>query len=98
MRDIISFMSNREIARLFRNVAAAYSIKNDKKFLFQILAYQKAADTIGHLNSELKDHYKNGTLETLPGIGASIKSHIEELFETGKVKRFEWVFSDVPEA
>ncbi|HKC14865.1 MAG TPA: PHP domain-containing protein [Patescibacteria group bacterium] len=91
-------MSNQEIAGLLKNIAAAYSIKDDKKFRFQIIAYQKAADTIAHLNTEIVEFYKNNTLDTIPGVGASIKSHLEELMKTGRVKRFEWVLKDIPEA
>lgn len=91
-------MSNQEIATLLRNVAAAYSIKDEKKFRFQILAYQKASDTIAHLNSEIMDYYKSGTLDSLPGIGVLIRQHLEELIKTGKVKRFEWVFEGIPKA
>ncbi len=91
-------MSNQEIAKLLRNVAAAYSIKDDKKFRFQILAYQKAADTIAHLNTEIIEFYKNNSLDTIPGVGASIKSHLEELMEKGKSKRLEWALKDIPEA
>lgn len=91
-------MSNQQIAQLLRNVAAAYSIKNEKKFRFQILAYQKAAETVSNLNTEIMDYYKSGTLDLLPGIGISIRSHLEELIKKGKVKHFEWVFKDVPKA
>jgi len=91
-------MSNQQIATILRNVAAAYSIKDEKKFRFQILAYQKAADTIAHLNSEIMDYYKSGTLDSLPGIGVSIRSHLEELIKKGRVARFDWVFKDISEA
>ncbi len=91
-------MSNYEIAKILRNIAAAYSIKNDKKFRFQIIAYQKASDTISHLNTEVIDYYKNESLDTLPGIGTSIKSHLEELIKKGKVKHFDWVLKDIPQA
>lgn len=91
-------MSNAEIVKLFRNVAAAYSIKDEKKFHFQIIAYQKAADTVANLTSEIGDFYRDNKLETLPGIGTTIRSHIEELFKTGKVKHFEWALSNIPEA
>jgi len=91
-------VSNKEIATLFRNVAAAYTIADEKKFRFQIIAYQRAADTIAGANGELYDLYKEGKLDILPGIGASMKSHLEELFKTGKVKHFDWVLKNVPEA
>ncbi len=91
-------MSNAEIVKLFRNVAAAYSIKDEKKFRFQIIAYQKAADTVANLTSEISDFYRSNKLETLPGVGTTIRSHIEELFKTGKVKHFEWALNGIPEA
>jgi len=91
-------MTNAQIAKLFRNIAAAYIIKDEKKFRFQIIAYQKAADAIAHLNTEVADYYKNNELDTIPGVGASIKSHLEELFKKGKVKHFEWVLKGTPEA
>ncbi len=91
-------MSNLEIVKLFRNVAAAYSIKDEKKFRFQIIAYQKAADTVSNLTSEIIDFYKDNKLNTLPGIGVTIKSHLEELFKTNQVKQFEWALHGIPEA
>ncbi|MCL6096684.1 MAG: hypothetical protein M1444_03340 [Patescibacteria group bacterium] len=91
-------MSNQDLAKLFRNVAAAYSIKDEKKFRFQIIAYQKAADTVSNLTSEIIDFYKDDKLNTLPGIGVTIKSHLEELFKTGKVSHFEWALKGIPEA
>lgn len=91
-------MSNLEIVKLFKNVAASYSIKDEKKFRFQIMAYQKAADTVSNLTTEIGDFYRNGTLDTLPGIGVTIRSHLEELFKTGKVSHFEWVLKDIPKA
>jgi DNA polymerase (family X) len=91
-------MNNHEVATLFRNVAAAYSIKDDKKFFFQILAYQKASETIEASTTELKDLYKEGRLEDVPGIGVTIRSRIEELFKTGSVSHFKLVLRDIPEA
>lgn len=93
-----SIMSNFEIANLLRNIAASYSIKDEKKYRFQIIAYQKAADAVENSNNELIDLYKEKSLETVPGVGPSIRSHLEELFKTGKVKHFNWVMKDIPKA
>ena len=90
-------MTNQQIAEILRNVAAAYSIKNERKYYFQIVAYQRAADAIDNSTTELKDLYQQNALESLPGIGPSIKSHIEELIKTKKVTHFKWVFKDIPE-
>lgn len=91
-------MSNQQIAELFRNVAAAYSIKDERKYYFQIIAYQRAADAIDNSTTEIKDLFDQKSLQSLPGVGTSIKSHIEELLKTGKVSRFKWVFENIPEA
>ncbi len=91
-------MGNLEIAKLLRNVAAAYTIKDERKFHFQIVAYQKAADSIENSPTQLQDYYKDGKLDTVAGIGVSIKGHLEELFTRGKVKYFEWALAGVPES
>ena len=90
-------MSNQEVAKLLSNIATAYIIKDENKFRFQIIAYQRAADTIYNLTSELKDYYKESRLSELPGIGNTIKSHLIELFKDGKVSHFEWVLKDIPQ-
>ena len=91
-------MSNQELANLLRNVAAAYTIKDERKFHFQIVAYQNAAETISGLTKEVKDYYKEGKLEEIPDIGVTLISRLEELFATGKVSQYEWAFKDIPKA
>ncbi len=89
-------MTNKEIAQILRNIAAAYTIKNEKKFIFQILAYKKAADSIDDLTIQLQDLNKQGKLENVAGVGPTIRSRLEELFKTGNVKHFEDVTSGIP--
>lgn len=91
-------MTNSEISKLLRNVAAAYSIKDEKKHRFQIIAYEKAADSIENSATELRELYKEGKLEALPGIGSSLQASLEELLKTGKVKHFETILEDIPDA
>ncbi len=91
-------MTNREIATLLSQVAASYAIKDEKKNKFQIIAYQKASEIIDNSTTEITDRLRKGTLTELAGIGQSIKSHLEELITTGKVKRFEEVMSNIPHA
>src|SRR5579885_98230 len=91
-------MTNTAIAKLLRNVAAAYAIKDEKKYRFQIIAYQKAADSLEHSPNELQELYKENKLSALAGIGPSIKAHLEELLKTGKVKHFETVLHAIPPA
>ena len=78
-----------------RNVAAAYLLTNQNRF--KIIAYEKAADAVEHMNREIKDIWQEGKLGEIPGIGPSIESHLNEFFKKGKSKHFESVLSGVPE-
>src|SRR5581483_5950325 len=91
-------MTNHEIASLLRKIAASYTVINEQKYRFQIIAYQKAAESIDHETTQVKDLVKENKLESLPGVGPSIRQHLEELIKTGKVKHFETVTKDVPAA
>ena len=94
---IISYrMTNIEIAKLLRKVAAAYTVLNESRF--RILAYENAATSIEHSTSEVKDLWDDRKLEAIPGLGPSIISHLEELFTKGRVAYWEQVFKKVPQA
>ncbi|MDO8514868.1 MAG: PHP domain-containing protein, partial [bacterium] len=79
-------MTNIEIAKLLRKVAAAYTILNENHF--KITAYENAATAVEHAT----------VLADIPGVGSSIAGHLEELLKTGKVKHWEEVFTKVPKA
>lgn len=88
--------SNEFIASLLRSVAAAYTVEDENKFKFQIVAYERAADSVEHASSEIKDLWDEGKLSGLAGIGPAIASHLGELFQTGIVKHFNQLFSKLP--
>ncbi len=90
--------TNEEIARLLRQVAASYTIQNEAKYRFQILAYQKAADSIETASTEIKDLLQDNALDKLDGVGTSIKGHITELFEKGHVEYFDSILEGVSPA
>src|SRR3990170_316535 len=87
-------LSNTAIARLLREIAAAYEVKNENRF--KIRAYDTAAGSIEHATSEVKDLWEEGRLGDLPGVGESISSHLDEYFRAGKVKHFEEVKKGLP--
>jgi len=89
-------MTNKEIAKLLRTIAAAYEVKEGNKF--KVMAYDRAATTVEHATSELKDLWDDGKLEEMPGIGKSIAQHLDELFRFGRVKHFEEVKKGLPPA
>jgi len=87
--------SNAEIAKLLRSVAAAYTIKKTGN-IFEIRAYENAADSIEHSTSEVKDLWEEGKLDEIPGLGQKLKSYLSELFKTGRVRHFEAVKKGIP--
>src|SRR3989344_4568903 len=89
-------MTNLEIAELLRKVAAAYLILGENRF--RIIAYERAADSIEHLTSEVKDYWDDRKLNDIPGVGGGIGSNLDELFRTGKSKHWESVLTKVPQA
>ena len=89
-------LNNIEIAELLRDVAAAYQLKDQKGSRFKIIAYDRAADAVEHATSELKDLWDDGKLADIPGVGASIASHLDEIFKTGKSKHFEELMEGLP--
>lgn len=89
-----SKFSNREIAKLLREIAAAYEVKGENRF--KIRAYDTSADSVEHATSEVKDLWEERRLGGLPGVGASISQHLDEYFRTGKVKHFDEVKKGLP--
>ncbi len=89
-----STLSNANIADILRSVAAVYLLTGENRF--KVIAYQKAADIVEQMSRELKDIYEEGKLKITPGLGPSISSHLQELFETGKSKHFEEVLKAIP--
>jgi len=92
--------SNKSIAELLRNIAAAYLLQqgpdSDRNNRFKIIAYQKAADTVEHLSRELKDIWQEGKLQKVPGIGPGIGSGLSEFFENGTSLHFNDVLKGIP--
>ncbi len=94
--------SNKQVAHLLRNIAAAYTLigdptsKDGKVSRFRIIAYEKAADAIEHLSREIRDIWQEGKLYKVPGIGPGIGSALEEFFEKGESSHFNEVLKGIP--
>ena len=81
-------ISNAKLAKILRNVAAAYTIKGAGN-IFQIRAYENAADSIEHSTSEIQDLWEEERLDEVPVLGKGIQGYLDELFAKGEVKQ--WV-------
>ncbi|MBK9053371.1 MAG: DNA polymerase/3'-5' exonuclease PolX [Chloroflexi bacterium] len=87
-------MTNREIAALFAKVAHMLAIRGDS--IHRVLAYQRAAESIGELSQSLESLQVQGALTTIPHIGATLAEKIEEMLTTGRLQFYEKVAQEVP--
>ncbi len=92
MKSIENF-TNLEIAKLLRKIAAAYTILGENRF--KVVAYENAATAVEHSTTEIKDLWDDNRLDTVPGLGPSIISHLEDIFKTGHSKHFNRVLARV---
>lgn len=84
--------TNEQVSQLLKEVAASLTIKKANRF--QIAAYEEAAAAIEHLTSEIKDLYDDQKLDSIPGVGVNLASHLNELFKTGKSNHFNKIKAD----
>ena len=86
--------SNSDIAKLLREIAAVYTLH--EKNIFEIRAYENAADAVEHSTSEVKDLWEEGKLDNVPGLGEKLRGYLDELFKIGRVAHFETVKKNLP--
>lgn len=87
-------MTNREISALFAKVAHMLSIRGDN--VHRVLAYQRAAESIGELSQSLESLQVAGALTTIPHIGATLAEKIEEMLTTGRLQFYEKIAQEIP--
>lgn len=87
-------MKNFEIAEIFNQIAEFLEIKNENPF--RIRAYRKAAQNIESLGQDIEELARKGTLREIPGIGKDLAEKILEIVDTGKLKYYERLKSEVP--
>jgi DNA polymerase (family 10) len=89
-------MENSEIAKIFEEIADILEIKGENPF--RIRSYRNAALVIGGLAVSLKSIVEGGEkkLESIPGIGTSIREKVVEMLATGKCKFHEELLKELP--
>lgn len=87
-------ITNKQLAELLRKVAAVYEVTGVE--FFRIRAYQNAASAIETLTIPVETLYDQKRLGDIPGIGPNLVSHIDELFQTGRVRHFDLEINKVP--
>jgi DNA polymerase (family 10) len=87
-------MNNQEIAGIFEAVANLMEIKGEA--IYRILAYRRAAETLGSLGRDIRDVWEAEELEAIPGVGKAIAAKIDELIRTGRLEFYDKLASEVP--
>ena len=80
-------MNNKEIARVFTDIAALLELKGEN--VFKIRAYQKVVRAIEYLPVEVEQLVKEDRLKEIPGVGEAINQKITELVTTRHLEYFE---------
>ncbi|WP_136515466.1 DNA polymerase/3'-5' exonuclease PolX [Geomonas edaphica] len=86
-------MKNREIARIFDEIADIMEIRQDN--IFKIRAYRRASLNLEGLNRDLAQMTHKELLE-IPGVGADLAARIEEYLQTGSMAYYEQLKQEIP--
>ncbi len=87
-------MDNKDIARIFDEIATFLELKGENPF--KVNAYYNAAKAIEGLTEDIKKIYQEGRLESIKGIGKSIAEKIGEVITTGKIELHETLKKSTP--
>jgi DNA polymerase (family 10) len=87
-------MQNEEIARIFHELADLLEIKGEE--YFKIRAYRNASRILAGLDEPVKEAWKGGRLNKIPGIGKNIAAKINELLTTGNLKKYQELLEEFP--
>jgi len=88
-------MNNREIARVFMDIADLLERKKDN--WFKIRAYRRAAGSIEELPVAVEQLVAEGRLKEVPGVGEAINKKITEMVTTGRLEFLERLKAEVLE-
>ena len=95
--------TNSEVAKIFREIAFILQTAEEKKSesttIFKIRSYNRAADEIENLYSDIGDIYKKEKLKGLleiPSIGKAIATKLEEYITTGKIHYYDELKEKLP--
>ena len=87
-------MTNQNVAAKLREVFVMMQLAGENRF--RAIAFDRAAQTIEGLNSDVKKHIDEDTLTDIKGIGKSIAEDIKALSETGTMPVLEDLKERVP--
>jgi len=88
-------VNNRQIADVFSAMADILDIQEAN--YHRVMAYRRAAENIAALGRPVQEIWQEGDLTSIPGIGSTLASKIDELIRTGDLEAYRELKSQVPE-
>jgi DNA polymerase (family X) len=87
-------VKNFELARLFYEMATLLEVKNESPF--RVRAYQRAAQTLEALPTDIEEVAARGDLTKLPAIGKDLAAKITEYLGSGRLAQLEAMRAELP--
>ncbi len=84
---------NAEVAEILYEISELYALKGEP---YRSRAYMMAAQRIGSLTEDIREIWRRGKLQSIPGVGKSIAAVIEEYLETGQSSKLEELREGLP--
>lgn len=86
--------NNATFARIFNEIGAMLELKGESPF--KVRAYRTAASTFANLHEDLKEVWREGRVDDLPGVGKAITGKVGELMITGHLRFYERLLEEIP--
>jgi DNA polymerase (family 10) len=87
-------VKNLDLARLFYEMATLLEVRDES--VFRVRAYQRGAQTLEALPTDVEELAARGELKKLPGIGKDLAARITEYLETGRIAQLESLRAEMP--
>lgn len=86
--------NNSYFARIFNEIGAMVELKGESPF--KARAYRTASSTFANLHEDIKEVWREGRVDDLPGIGKAITDKVDELMTTGRLRFHERLTQEIP--
>ena len=86
---------NQELAGLFHAMAGLLSSHGSNPY--RIRAYRKAAESLLQMKADVSDVAKQGSLQSIPGVGKDLAAKIQEYLTSGRIQAYEELKTPLPE-
>ena len=87
-------MKNREVAKLLYDIADLLEIHGE--MIFKIRAYRRAAQAVEAMPTDVGEAWKQGKLDSIPGVGRGIAEKIDEYLKKGRLKYLDELKKGLP--